>query len=510
MDAPTMKVYAMGRFALRIDTDHPLDFVTALIAHPLPGVTDIASAETSVLLRYDRPVTPGDLETISTLHPDRAPTTTSPRVDIDVTYNGADLREFADTCSMSVEALIDAHQSGQYRVAFCGFAPGFAYLVGLDPRLHRPRRSTPRVSVPAGSLAVAGHYTAVYPQSSPGGWHLLGSTQMRLFNPDEQPPSPLTAGSRVQFHAVREEVRTLTPPATMRNEPNPADTTGALEVLSPGPLALVQDLGRRGLAQYAVGMSGAWDVAAHTLAQRLVGNHEFAAGCECVGSGLRLLMHRTTTIAITGAPGESWIESPTRRRRIDANSPHMVHAGEIVHLGPLHAGLRRWLAVRGGIDARSTLGSRSYDTLSGLGPAPLAAGDHFTIGSDIARSPLVEHVPVPFAVPRTAAVIEGPDSADEEGTLRQLLESSFTISVDSNRVGVRLLGPTIGSPMNRASGPSHGLVRGAIQIPPDGQPVVMGPDHPVTGGYPVIAVLADPDSTAQWVPGGTIRFHLSR
>lgn len=510
-----MNAHAMGRFAIRVNTGNPIGLAVALHERGLPGVIDVAPAENSVLLRFDRQVTRDDITTVSALQPRSITAVSASLVVIDVSYDGSDLPEFADSCAMSIDALIEVHQGTDYRVAFCGFAPGFAYLIGLDHRLHQPRRATPRTAVPAGSLAVAGHYTAVYPQSSPGGWHLLGSTQMPMFDPDTEPPSALTPGTRVRFRAVRAKVHTLTKPtSTPRVHAAPA-TDDPIEILSPGPLSLVQDLGRKHLAHYAVGASGAWDISAHTLAQRLVGNHESAAGYECVGSGLRLLMHRATTIAITGAPGDSWIESRTQRRAVDANSPHPVRAGEIVHLGPLRAGLRRWVAVRGGINAQPVLGSRSYDALSGLGPPPLTAGDRLAIGVAIAHNPTVEHAAVSFETPRNAAVLAGPDSVGIEKTLQQFLDASFTVSVDSNRVGVRLLGPRLfgsGSEglANHAIGPSSGMVRGAIQIPPDGQPVVMGPDHPVTGGYPIIAVLDDPDSPAQWVPGGTICFRLSR
>jgi KipI family sensor histidine kinase inhibitor len=508
-----MKVSPMGRFAMRILSDAPLGLCAALESTPLPGLIEVVPAEESVLLRFSRAISPDDHKYLSALSPEHVTAPADARVTIDAIYidaiyNGTDLAEFAQMCKMSTTSVIAHHLAADYQVSFCGFAPGFAYLVGLDPALHKPRRATPRTLVPAGSIAVAGHYSAVYPRASPGGWHLLGTTQAPLFDPTQWPPSTLTPGTRVNFRSVREQTR-VTEPVVDRT-PDPRVTSGAIEILSAGPLTLIQDLGRHGLSRYAVGSSGAWDTSAHQLAQRLVGNHESAAGFECVGSGLRLLAHRAMTVAVTGAPGDLWIESARGERAISANGPQSVQAGEILHLGPVRYGLRRWLAVRGGIDVPETLGSCSYDMLSHLGPRPVAAHDHYAIGSVTAHEPLVDYAPGTHGPTRDVAVVIGPDNVLDVAQWENFLCTDFTVSTNSDRVGVRLTGTPLHVPSDVMNRPSAGMVRGAMQLPPDGQPVVLGPDHPVTGGYPVIAVLADPDLPAQWVPGGTIRFHLSR
>jgi KipI family sensor histidine kinase inhibitor len=132
------------------------------------------------------------------LHVD-APAESSPAVEVPVVYDGADLASVAANVDLSPSQLIDLHTGAEYTVRFCGFSPGFAYLDGLDPRLHVARRASPRTAVPAGSVAIAGEFTGVYPRSSPGGWQLLGRTDAQLWEVTRDPPALLTPGTRVRF-----------------------------------------------------------------------------------------------------------------------------------------------------------------------------------------------------------------------------------------------------------------------------------------------------------------------
>lgn len=125
--------------------------------------------------------------------------------EIPIWYAGADLAEVAQRCRLSAEQVIELHAGREYRVGAIGFAPGFAYLGELHERLALPRRATPRTAVPAGSLAIAERQTAVYPQASPGGWHLLGLCPWRLFDAGREPPCPLALGDRVRFVAIGEQ-----------------------------------------------------------------------------------------------------------------------------------------------------------------------------------------------------------------------------------------------------------------------------------------------------------------
>jgi biotin-dependent carboxylase-like uncharacterized protein len=282
-----------------------------------------------------------------------------------------------------------------------------------------------------------------------------------------------------------------------------------LTVLTPGPLATVQDRGRPGWASIGVTTSGAADRAAHDLANRLVGNVPAAATVEVTAGGLRIRAERTVLVALTGAPLPVAVDG--RAAAFDA--PLTVPAGAVLALGMPPAGLRTYLAVRGGVDVPPVLGSRSTDTLSGLGPAPLAAGDRLPVGGLAGDEPFVDVAPVrgPAARP-VLRVTPGPrrDWLAPE-SWAALTGQEWTVTADSDRVGLRLAGPRL-TRARDGELPSEGLVPGAVQVPPDGAPVLFLVDHPVTGGYPVLAVVttADLPAAAQLRPGDVVRFSAGR
>ncbi|QXJ20836.1 biotin-dependent carboxyltransferase family protein [Actinomadura graeca] len=281
-----------------------------------------------------------------------------------------------------------------------------------------------------------------------------------------------------------------------------------IEVVRTGPLATVQDLGRPGHAHLGVPRSGAADEKALRLANRLVANPEDAAGVEFTLGGSVLRFHARAWIAVTGAPVPLRIDG----RAFATNAPCHVRSGAVVELGTPPAGLRTYLAVRGGIAVGEVLGSRSTDLLSGLGPAPLTPGDRLPVGPvqdlgdmtvDIAPAPPLPETPV-------LRVLPGPrDDWFRPDALTVLTSNPYTVTQDSNRVGVRLDGPPLA---RRREGElsSEGMVIGSLQVPPSGLPIIFLADHPTTGGYPVIAVLttASLSDAAQLRPGQEIRFLL--
>ncbi|WP_341718345.1 biotin-dependent carboxyltransferase family protein [Micromonospora sp. FIMYZ51] len=280
--------------------------------------------------------------------------------------------------------------------------------------------------------------------------------------------------------------------------------TGHLEVLRAGALSTVQDLGRPGWAHLGVPRSGALDPGALRLANRLVGNPESAAGLEITLTGCALRPTRATTVAVVGAEVDVWMGD----RPGDPGRPLTVPAGTMLRIGPARRGLRCWLAVAGGIAVDPVLGSRSTDTLSGLGPAPLRDGDLLPLGAPTGPpAPVDSTVPVEHPTQLHLAVRLGPrQDWFTPAALDLLFGTAYAVSPVSNRVGARLTG----APLPRAvTGelPSEGLVLGAVQVPADGQPLIFLADHPVTGGYPVIAVLDDVTPLAQARPGTTVRFH---
>ncbi|WP_375489443.1 biotin-dependent carboxyltransferase family protein [uncultured Jatrophihabitans sp.] len=268
-----------------------------------------------------------------------------------------------------------------------------------------------------------------------------------------------------------------------------------IEIVEPGPSATVQDLGRIGRAAVGVPRSGGFDRAALRAANRLVGNPDNAAVVECTFGGLRLRVERAVTVALTGA---ACAGAPDWGRAVT------LPAGAEVSLGTPAVGLRSYLAVRGGLDVDPILGSRSTDTLSGLGPPALRPGSRLAVGT--ARGNPADGTWVAPAGVDAHRVVLGP-RADwfTPAAAARLLEARWTVRDRSDRVGVRLDGPRLERAVDGEL-PSEPTVPGALQVPPDGRPIVFGPDAPVTGGYPVIAVLRDLDPIAQARPGDTVRF----
>jgi biotin-dependent carboxylase-like uncharacterized protein len=282
----------------------------------------------------------------------------------------------------------------------------------------------------------------------------------------------------------------------------------ALEVVAVGALALVEDLGRPGHGASGVGRSGAADRAALRLANRLVANPEGAAGVEVVFGGLAVRATAPLTIALAGAPAPPDVDgTPVAHHALVDLRP-----GQVLRLGVPATGLRTYLAVRGGVDVPPVLGSRSTDTLSGLGPEKLQEGTVLPVGPEPEALPLLDVAPVPEPPggPVTLRAVLGPRVeflADPE----ELTGTEWVASSRSDRVGMRLEGGQL-QRRDDAELPSEGMVRGAVQLPPGGQPVVFLADHPVTGGYPVVATVcdADVDRAAQIRPGQAVRFVLTR
>jgi biotin-dependent carboxylase-like uncharacterized protein len=287
-----------------------------------------------------------------------------------------------------------------------------------------------------------------------------------------------------------------------------------VEVLAPGALTTIQDLGRPGWAHVGVPRSGAADRPALVLANRLLGNDDGDAALETTLAGPRLRFDGPTDIALTGAP----VRARVGERPVPLNEAFRVRAGDELKVGNANSGLRTYVAFRGGIGVPLVLGSAATDVLTGLGPAPLTRGDVLSLktvkagpGGGRTIWPPAPEPPPPFTeLPNSVVLryIVGPrgDWFTDE-SVKRLGSEQFTVDQASNRIGLRLQGP----PLERsrtAELPSEGLVPGAIQVPADGQPILLLVDHPTTGGYPVIAVVHSQDLplAAQLRPGQQLRF----
>ena len=464
-------------------------------------------------------------------------------VEIPVTFDGPDLEEVASAIDSTVEEVADLLIAVELRVAFLGFAPGFPYLVGLpEPLAGIERRASPRLQVPPGSVAVAAGFAAVYPQHTPGGWQLLGRTEVSMFNPDKPPYALLRAGDSVRFtradgasapsrRAPSADTSPSTAPSAGRStasgsDPDPeghqpqraplrASTPRFIEVIEPGTLTLIQDAGRRGVAAIGVPTAGPADPDGFRLANRLVGNADDAAALELTARGPTIRFSSDGYIAVVGD-----VDLKLDDGVVAAGTVVPITAGQALAIGVVQGTLRSYLAVAGGLEGPLLLESRSSDVLSGLGIGPLRAGDKVDLGAPgnprgrlsprepdpSPREP--DHAREPGPVLR---VVPGPHHA-ADAELQKLTRRCWTVDDRSNRIGLRLssgLGE-IGIEPPSIGVPSCGMVTGAIQIPPDGQPIVLMPDHATVGGYPVIATVisADWGALGRLRPGDDVRFEL--
>ena len=343
------------------------------------------------------------------------------------------------------------------------------------PELATPRLSAPRKRVPAGSVAIGGNQTGVYPIASPGGWRIIGHTDATLFDPSAAEPVLLRMGDRLRF----------VPEAPM----------SAIHVILPGFLTTVQDLGRYGHAHRGISASGAADSLALRAGNLLVGNAENAAALEMTLTGGEFEFEEDAVIALTGSDFGAGLPLWT---------PVEMKAGGILRCGGTKAGARAYLAVRGGIDAPLTLGSASAHLLTGVGGAALRKGATLRIGDGAIRKPRdAAKNPPQWERASTVRVTDGPQA---DWFHDEIYRDSLHVAEECNRMGIRLAGKAI--PSSAGGMLTEGVALGAIQVPPDGQPIVLFVEHQTTGGYPKPAnvISADFWRLGQMRPRDEVRF----
>ncbi|WP_213073692.1 urea amidolyase family protein [Acinetobacter ihumii] len=439
------------------------------------------------------------------------------QVIIDVNYTGADLHALSDHLGIDCKELIRRHTQSMWQVAFIGFAPGFAYLISPDqPFGSIPRLSSPRKKIPSGSVALAGEYSGIYPKDSPGGWQLIGHTSSKMWDLQREPAALLLPGTQVQFRDATAQPTSIVvpeqlPPAVAIQTQSVA---ASLEILKTGLQTLIQDQGRPDMTALGVGHAGAMDQTAFQTANRIVGNPSHAAVLEILNGGLKLKALQAAVIAITGADSEIWLEDASGQQvRMPMYQPIALDAGDQLNISMPTKGLRNYLALRGGIAAEQVLGSSSYDTLAELGAAPLQPND-LIYAADLTVSSVILDEAAPQNLPKTGQVTEvdlilGPRTDwFKADSVQQFFQQSWRVTQESNRIGLRLQGEYPLQRQIQQELPSEGTCTGALQIPPNGQPVLFMNDHPLTGGYPVIAAVAKHhlDVVAQMPAGTLIKF----
>lgn len=456
-----------------------------------------------------------------------------------------DLPLLASYAGLPCSAVVRLFCSTEFTVDFLGFVPGFAYLKGLPASLHAPRLESPRPRVPAGSVGIAGQQAGVYPLATPGGWRLIGRTPLRMFDPRRTPPTLLAPGAAVRFQAItRAEFDDLLAASSSLPiaEPARADTLvmgrGAspapvawLTIIHPGLQTTVQDLGRPGYSHLGVSHSGAGDQQSLRIANRLVGNADSAAGLECTLLGPTLEASDPINVAVAGAAASCTLTRAdgTMHELPLARAVTML-PGERLKVAATLSGARTYIAFAGGVATELLLGSRSTHLMSSLGGVEgraLRAGDRLPIGAEGGAVDATGEVAFgsrssPAAVshwlagragagPLTLRVLRGPQWSNASAADHTALTTlTFTVLDRSDRTGLRL---SPGSPLSPAMGgqmASQPTFFGYLQWPDGGQPILLGPDAPPTGGYPVLArvIAADLPLIGQLKPRDVVRFML--
>lgn len=411
-------------------------------------------------------------------------------------YDGPDLEASARALGFSPDELVARHSANEVSVELVGFLPGFGYLGPIDPRLVLPRLPSPRRRVPAGSIGIAGDFTGIYPFDSPGGWNLIGRTDSAvLFDPNRDPPILFSPGDRVRFEPV---AAAEAAPAAPKRKPFGMDIRPGQPSIfvESAPLgATVQDLGRPGQLGRGLPPSGPLDPEKHAAANEAVGNPANAATIEIpLGT---LSIHAEDAAMLVSVDGET---------------PVRIENGESFRVEE-NASAVRYLAVRGGIDLPITLGARATLLVARLGCMVLR-GMSLPVGDAYAASAIPSRHSPPQRSEEEITTLyldEGPHlDRFPKDALSTLLSAPYLVSRLGDRVGVRLDGPKI--PRDRADlALPVPMVRGAIQVSTDGTPIVLGPDHPTTGGYPVLAVVrrASFGVLASQRPGRAVRFAIA-
>jgi KipI family sensor histidine kinase inhibitor len=499
---------------------HALD--RALSAAAMPGVVETVPTYRSLLVHYD-PWAVGyewlaaELRRmVEAMSPHRVAETggaaakeSSVPIRIPVAYggdHGPDLGDVARHAGLSEEEVVRRHTAGEYSVAMLGFAPGFAYLLGMDPTIAMGRLDTPRIRVPAGSVGIADGQTGIYPFAMPGGWQLIGRTALTLFDPRRDPPATLGPGTRVRF--VRVEAGELAAPAAPGQAGSATSDAGGtlaeegsgIRVVEPGILATVQDAGRPGYERFGVPPSGAADGPALAAGNLAVGNDRTAAAIEITAGGAEFEFLTSVTFAVSGADMELALDG----RSIAGAAAMRAEAGARLRIGPPRGGFRAYLCLDGGIAVPELLGSRSTYLPGGFGGyhgRALRAGDVLPLGPATADDGARTASPRPE--PRSAGgparsgrrvellFVPGGQWDDFPEEARRAFPSrSWRVSHRSDRMGLRLEGAPLETGGAGLSFVSDGTVTGAIQVSGDGLPIVLFVDRQTTGGYPKLGAVA--------------------
>lgn len=430
--------------------------------------------------------------------------------EIDVVYggmDGPDLARVANLNGLSEHDVVVRHTARTYRVFMLGFMPGFPYLGFVDSSIAIPRKVSPNIRVPAGSVGIASNQTGIYPTESPGGWQIIGRTDVQLFNPKTPPHTTCAPGDLVQFR----HVSSLPPKDLVSSQRSVSVSTHkrTITILNSGLWTSVQDLGRWGYQQLGVSVAGPMDTSSHRIANLLVGNSEDAATLEMILVGAEIRLDTQVTLAVSGADfGAILDEQP-----LPLNTPVIGREGAVLKFSGRGSGARLYVAFGGGIDTDIVLGSRATHVPSGLGGINgriVLPGDRLPLGK--LESSELKKGKDSFGYQRGGAelrvILPSQGRFFDEEAIDILLKTRFAVSQQSDRMGYRL---TTTTPIKQTSNREimSGITfMGSIQLPPSGEPILLMADRQTTGGYPQIAavITADLSLAGQLAPGDWVEF----
>ncbi|WP_117236899.1 5-oxoprolinase subunit PxpB [Thermus sediminis] len=468
----------------------------ALLKNPPPGLLDAVPAYSTLYLEYDPRRLPRGrlLRLLQALSLDEVEE--GRVVEIPVRYDGEDLLEVAARAGLSPEVVKALHGKPLYRVYALGFTPGFPFMAPVEPPLRLPRRPHPRPKVPAHCVAVAGVQTGIYPLPSPGGWNLLGTALLAVYDPHRAEPFLLRPGDRVRFQEA--EGPTPGEPAPLELLPQ-EPRLPAIRVEEPGLLDLLVDGGRFLMGRFGLARSGPLDPYSAQMANRLVGNRPDAPLLEVSLRGPVLTALRPLVAAFAGYG--LWVE--VDGAEVPPGLSFLWPKGKALRFRPGGLGVRGYLAVAGGLEATPFLGSASPDLRGRIG-RPLRAGDVLGLGEERPARPGLAFAPRPLPQVLTLRLLPGPQFGRE--AFQALLQGPFRVA-RADRMGLELLGPEVPG----GEGLSEPTPLGGVQVPPSGRPLVLLADKGSLGGY---AKPARVDPRDLWLlgqawPGAWVRFRAT-
>ena len=445
-------------------------------------------------------------------------------VEIPVCYDGEefapDLEEVAKFTGLSKEEVIALHSSKDYLIYMLGFLPGFPYLGGMDERLETARLETPRTKIPAGSVAIGGKQTGLYPSDSPGGWRIIGRTPFKAFDPSRNPACLYEAGDKIRFLPVsrkefekiaEKESRSLSSDNQTAEKQRFVCTSG-IKILEGGMCTTVQDKGRFGYQHLGIGQGGVMDFESFSLGNALLENSENAACLESTVLAPTIQFTSDCEFCITGGECRASLDE----KPVPMNQKYPAKAGSILKCGFVTKGLRSYICFKGGILVPESFGSRSTNLKSKTGGyfgRKLENGDELAIGNFIERNggkdqPLKAKTAFPGG--EEILVLECTRGSQfsffSEDAVKKFQSEVFTVLPESDRMGIRFGGESLNC--GKTDIISDSIPFGAVQITSAGLPVVMASDRQTTGGYAKIAAVTRMSMCAlsQALPGTKVKF----